>query len=184
MTTFIIWCVSTCIWTTTEEPRFQAPRSFLMRLSTTEVRCICIQGSSMHTECLQHCNSFLSHCCHLQNGSSQPPTTVLPLGTFGILPFTCHRTAHSSLSTPEGYPYNPSFWRKGASSLTSLTKQRSEAAVRCKTPHSCCHTPDLTSLITSQVSLTTPSLTPSTLQASKTDKINNQHGGGSRPGPD
>lgn len=67
--------------------------------------------------------------------------------------------------------------------LPSHLWSRSEAAV--VKPHSCCHTPDLTSLITSQVSLTTPSLTPSTLQASlQTDKINNQHGGGSRPGPD
>lgn len=127
-----------------------------------------IQGSSMHTQCLQYCNTLLSHCCHLQNGSSQPPITVLPLGTFGILPITRHRATHSFLSTREGHPYNPSFWRKGTSSLTSLTKQRSEVAVHCKTtpqlPATTCSTAitiqqTLQSLITSQVNLTNPSLT-------------------------
>lgn len=88
---FITWCVSTAstrTWTTTEEHRFWAPWSFLMRLSTTERwGAFAVKDSSMHTVCLQYCNEFLSHSAKFTNG--KPTTThgyAHNWGHFGTLP--------------------------------------------------------------------------------------------------
>lgn len=93
---FITWCVSTAstrTWTTTEEHRFWALWSFLMRLSTIERwGAFAIEDSSMHTECLQYCNEFLSHSAKSTNG--KPTAThgyAHHWGHFGTLAHHLHR---------------------------------------------------------------------------------------------
>lgn len=157
--------VSTCIWTTTEEPRFQAPRSFLTRLSTTEVSAFAYRVAACILSAYSTATrSFLTAVIYKMVARSHPQL--------------CSHWGHLEFSPSPATGQPILLWVLRRGTLTTqvseergllpshLWQNRSEAAVCCKTPHSCCHTPDLTSLITSQVSLTTPSLTPSTLQAS------------------
>lgn len=137
----ITWCVSTastCTWTTTEEHRFRAPWSFLMRLSTIERwGAFAIEDSSMHTECLQYCNKFLSHSAKSTNG--KPTVThgyAHNWGHFGTLPHHLPQDNCLFSKCSRSVALHQKVLKKrGASSLTS--DQRSEVTVIVKLPSSC-----------------------------------------------